>query len=63
MIPERRIHAKGPGAFGTLEVTHDISLHKGQLVRADRLGNAAPPRLPKNYRHMHGEFKSHLKWV
>ncbi|MDR5853622.1 catalase [Caballeronia sp. LZ062] len=25
VIPERRVHAKGSGAFGTLRVTHDIS--------------------------------------
>ena len=25
VIPERRMHAKGSGAFGTLRVTHDIS--------------------------------------
>ncbi|MGF6996987.1 catalase [Paraburkholderia sp. GAS32] len=25
VIPERRVHAKGSGAFGTLKVTHDIS--------------------------------------
>ena len=25
VIPERRMHAKGSGAYGTLTVTHDIS--------------------------------------
>ena len=25
VIPERRMHAKGSGAFGTFKVTHDIS--------------------------------------
>ena len=25
VIPERRVHAKGSGAFGTLTVTHDVS--------------------------------------
>src|ERR1700756_6057853 len=25
VIPERRMHAKGSGAFGTFRVTHDIS--------------------------------------
>ena len=25
VIPERRMHAKGSGAFGTFTVTHDIS--------------------------------------
>ena len=27
VIPERRMHAKGSGAFGTFTVTHDISLY------------------------------------
>jgi len=27
VIPERRMHAKGSGAFGTFTVTHDISAH------------------------------------
>lgn len=26
VIPERRMHAKGWGAYGTLTVTHDLSL-------------------------------------
>ncbi|MBB3261538.1 catalase [Paraburkholderia bannensis] len=25
VIPERRVHAKGSGAFGTLKITHDVS--------------------------------------
>src|SRR5215831_3042911 len=27
VIPERRMHAKGSGAFGTLTVTHDITMY------------------------------------
>src|SRR5690606_3509164 len=27
LIPERRMHAKGSGAFGVFEVTHDISAY------------------------------------
>ena len=27
VIPERRMHAKGSGAFGTFKVTHDISAY------------------------------------
>ena len=27
VIPERRMHAKGSGAFGTFTVTHDISAY------------------------------------
>ena len=32
VIPERRVHAKGSGAYGTFTVTHDITkyIHQGQ---------------------------------
>ena len=30
-IPERAVHAKGSGAYGTLTITHDITeIHQGQ---------------------------------
>lgn len=32
VIPERRVHAKGSGAFGTLTVTHDISRYSKAKV-------------------------------
>ena len=33
-IPERVVHAKGSGAFGTLKVTHDISKYtKAKLLK------------------------------
>lgn len=32
VIPERRMHAKGSGAFGTFRVTHDITEHTGAAV-------------------------------
>lgn len=32
VIPERRVHAKGSGAFGTLKVTHDISRYTKAAV-------------------------------
>ena len=36
-IPERVVHAKGSGAYGTLTVTHDITqLHQGQALRRGR---------------------------
>ena len=42
VIPERRVHAKGSGAFGTLKVTHDISRYtKAKVFAAGRQGNAA----------------------
>jgi catalase len=35
VIPERRVHAKGSGAFGTLKVTHDITKYtKAKLFGA-----------------------------
>ncbi|MGH8780604.1 catalase [Paraburkholderia sp.] len=35
VIPERRVHAKGSGAFGTLKVTHDISRFSKAKVFAE----------------------------
>ena len=40
VIPERRMHAKGSGAYGTFTVTHDIthkSFHFQQYWEKDRL--------------------------
>ncbi|GAB6850882.1 catalase [Paraburkholderia kururiensis] len=34
VIPERRVHAKGSGAFGTLKVTHDITQYTKARVFA-----------------------------
>src|SRR3546814_2931613 len=40
VIPERRMHAKGSGAFGTFKVTHDISKYtKTKLF--SKVGNEA----------------------
>src|SRR3546814_19483171 len=40
VIPERRMHAKGSGAFGTFKVTHDISKYtKAKLF--SKVGNEA----------------------
>ncbi|RKF43375.1 catalase [Paraburkholderia fungorum] len=41
VIPERRVHAKGSGAFGTLKVTHDISRYTKAKVFAE-LGKETP---------------------
>ena len=41
MIPERRVHAKGSGAFGTLKVTHDISRYTKAKVFA-QVGKETP---------------------
>lgn len=41
VIPERRVHAKGSGAFGTLTVTHDISRYSKAKVFA-QVGKKTP---------------------
>ena len=41
VIPERRVHAKGSGAFGTLTVTHDISRFTKAKVFAE-VGKQTP---------------------
>src|SRR5580693_3151362 len=41
VIPERRVHAKGSGAFGTLKVTHDISRYTKAKVFAE-VGKETP---------------------
>ena len=33
VIPERRMHAKGSGAFGTFTVTHDITKYTNEFVK------------------------------
>ena len=40
VIPERRMHAKGSGAFGTFTVTHDISQYtRAKIFSASRQEN------------------------
>lgn len=41
VIPERRVHAKGSGAFGTLKVTHDISRYTKAKVLSE-VGKETP---------------------
>ncbi|RQV71772.1 catalase [Burkholderia anthina] len=41
VIPERRVHANGSGAFGTLKVTHDISRYTKAKV-FDQVGKETP---------------------
>ncbi|MGE8474848.1 MAG: catalase, partial [Paraburkholderia hospita] len=41
VIPERRVHAKGSGAFGTFKVTHDISRYTKAKVFAE-VGKETP---------------------
>src|ERR1700735_5446903 len=38
VIPERRMHAKGAGAFGTFRVTHDITRYTKAAIFS-RVGN------------------------
>ena len=37
-IPERVVHAKGWGAFGTLKITHDITKYSKAKVFAEAIG-------------------------
>ena len=42
VIPERRMHAKGSGAFGKFTVTHDITqVHQGEDLLQGRQGDRA----------------------
>ena len=40
-IPERVVHAKGAGAFGYLEITHDISKYSKAIV-FEKIGKKTP---------------------
>jgi catalase len=41
VIPERRVHAKGSGAFGTLKITHDIARYTKAKVFSE-IGKETP---------------------
>ena len=41
VIPERRMHAKGSGAYGTFTVTHDISAYTRASIFAE-VGKQTP---------------------
>ncbi|MBQ2814228.1 MAG: catalase, partial [Akkermansia sp.] len=41
VIPERRMHAKGAGAFGTFRVTHDITRYT-RAALFNRIGKETP---------------------
>ena len=48
VIPERRMHAKGSGAFGTFTVTHDITRYTkagifSKIGKQTRCSPASPP--------------------
>ena len=48
VIPERRMHAKGSGAFGTFTVTHDITKYtapksSAKSARKPRCSPVSPP--------------------
>ena len=40
-IPERAVHAKGSAAYGTLEITHDISRYTKAKVLQKKRENKA----------------------
>ena len=45
-IPERVVHAKGSGAFGTFEVTKDVSRYtKARFLCESRQAHGSPPAL------------------
>ena len=57
VIPERRVHAKGSGAFGTLTVTHDISRFTKAKVFAE-----VPVAVARFRKHLKFENMVQLKW-
>lgn len=57
-VPERRPHAKGAGAFGTLEVTEDIS----QYTKADFLQKGKKTEMLARFSTVAGELGSPDTW-
>ncbi|MEO9180895.1 MAG: catalase, partial [Acidimicrobiales bacterium] len=57
-IPERRPHAKGAGAFGTFEVTHDVSRYTKAAVFQPR----ATSRMLARFSTVAGELGSPDTW-
>ena len=49
VIPERRMHAKGAGAFGTFTVTHDITGYTKAKIFSE-IGKVTPIRFEVLYR-------------
>ena len=45
VIPERRMHAKGSGAYGTFTVTHDITKYSRHLQRSRQADGVLCPFL------------------
>src|SRR3546814_16474623 len=52
VIPERRMHAKGSGAFGTFTVTHDITTYPrpALLPKGRKKPQLFPPFQPEHRR-------------
>ena len=46
VIPERRMHAKGSGAYGTFTVTHDITKYTRAAIFSE-VGNLKTSPIPK----------------
>ena len=57
-IPERRPHAKGAGAFGTLEITEDVS----QWTKADFLQPGKKTEMLARFSTVAGELGSPDTW-
>ena len=60
VIPERRMHAKGSGAYGTFTVTHDITpLHPGEnLFPGRQEDRAVRPLLHRGRRARRGRCRT-----
>ena len=46
VIPERRMHAKGSGAFGTFTVTHDITKYTKAAIFSEEIPGCCYPLSP-----------------
>ena len=53
VIPERRMHAKGSGAYGIFTVTHDITKYTRASIFAEVGKFLCEPRILEGYRASH----------
>lgn len=54
VIPERRMHAKGSGAYGTFTVTHDIT----RYTKAKIFSEIGKNRIVRSFFHRGGGTRS-----
>jgi len=62
VIPERRMHAKGSGAFGTFTVSHDISKYTKAKIFSEIGRETALLRKAEKYLYF-GQHKSRNKYL